>query len=242
MMSIKLKLCYSLAVSLLTLFLSNSTFALDPVTDAMQAAYGPYRAALFKTNGNSQVEASEAMIQAQRAWNELTIKFTASQPPPYDSDSAFKTSVAEVSKVYAKASEQVAANQLSAAHETLEVARDVLAELRRRNQIVVYSDHMNAFHSEMEHVLIDGAKLLTQPNGVQQLTAQVGVLTYLSKRLGTEAPSVYLNNVEFKDSLSTVENSVAGLRAAMFSQNSETIKEAIKKLKPAYSKMFLKFG
>ena len=32
-------------------------FAADAVTDAMQAAYGPYRVALFKTNSNSQAEA-----------------------------------------------------------------------------------------------------------------------------------------------------------------------------------------
>jgi hypothetical protein len=32
---------------------SMTVLAGDPVTDAMQAAYAPYRVALFKTNGNS---------------------------------------------------------------------------------------------------------------------------------------------------------------------------------------------
>ena len=56
-------------------------------------------------------------------------------------------------KVYAKALAEVGANQLSRAHEMLEEARDIMADLRRRNQVITCSDHMNACHAEMEHVL-----------------------------------------------------------------------------------------
>jgi hypothetical protein len=238
----KFKLRYPLALIALGTFAAHPTFAADAVTDLMQAAYGPYRTALFKTNSNSQAEALVALNEAQRSWNQLALKFGSTPPAPYDRDRAFGTSIDEVSKVYAKASEQVAANQLSAAHETLEAARDVLAELRRRNQIVVYSDHMNAFHTEMEHVIIEGPKILSQQSGMQQLTEQVGVLVYLSKKLVTEAPAVYSANAEFKNSLAALEKSVADLRTALFSQNTEAVKEAMKKLKQPYSKMFLKFG
>lgn len=216
--------------------------AADAVTDAMQAAYGPYRVALFKTNSNSQAEAQQAMTQAQQSWGKLASQFGTKPPVPYDRDAAFATSLAEVSKVYAKATEQVAANQLIAAHETLEAARDIMAELRHRNQVVVYSDHMNAYHQEMEHVLIDGAKTLAQPNGMQQLTAQVGVLTYLSKKLGTEAPANYSSNPEFVELLKAVDKSVADLQAALFAQNAVAVKEAMGKVKGPYSKLFLKFG
>lgn len=218
------------------------TLAADAVTDAMQAAYGPYRVALFKTNSNSQAEAQQAMTQAQQTWGQLVNKFGSKPPAPYDRDAAFATSLAEVSKVYAKANEQVAANQLTTAHETLEAARDIMAQLRQRNQVIVYSDHMNAYHSEMEHVLIDGAKTLAQPNGMQLLTAQVGVLTYLSKKLGTEAPANYSSNPEFVDLLKAVDKSVADLQAALFAQNAVAVKEAMGKVKAPYSKLFLKFG
>jgi hypothetical protein len=241
-MAIRLKLRNQMALLAFSALAAHSTFAADTVTDAIQSAYVPYRIALFKTNSNSHAEAREAMIQAQQAWGQFVVKFGSSPPAPYDRDSAFGTSVADVSKVYAKASEQVAANQLGAAHETLESARDILAELRRRNQIVVYSDHMNAFHSEMEHMLTEGPKILSQQSGMQQLTASVGVLTYLGKKLGTEAPAIYSSNAEFKDSLGAVEKSVADLRAALFAQNAEAVKDAMKKLKMPYGKMFLKFG
>jgi hypothetical protein len=116
-----------MAILIVSAFAINATFAADPLTDAMQAAYRPYREALFNTNSNSQVEARDAIIQAKKAWSELTIRFAIAPPLPYDRDRSFGTSVAAVSKVYAKALEQVASNQLSAARETLEAARDVLA-------------------------------------------------------------------------------------------------------------------
>lgn len=241
-MTIRSQLCAQAAFLVLGGCAALPTLAADAVTDAMQAAYGPYRVALFKTNSNSQAEAQLAMTQAQQTWGQLVNKFGSKPPAPYDRDAAFATSLAEVSKVYAKANEQVAANQLSAAHDTLEAARDIMAQLRQRNQVIVYSDHMNAYHSEIEHVLIDGAKTLAQPNGLQLLTAQVGVLTYLSKKLGTEAPASYSSNPEFVELLKAVDKSVADLQAALFAQNAVAVKEAMGKVKGPYSKLFLKFG
>jgi hypothetical protein len=236
------KLHKQIAVLAISVCATLPTFAADAVTDAMQAAYGPYRVALFKTNSNSQAEAQLAMTQVQQAWGKLATQFGNKPPAPYDRDTAFATSLADVSRVYAKASEQVNANQLPAAHETLEAARDIMAQLRRRNQVIVYSDHMNAYHSEMEHVLINGSKILTQPTGLQQMTASVGVLTYLSKKLRMDAPANYSNDAEFKDLLQAVDKSVADLQTALFAQNEVAVKDAISKMKTPYSKMFLKFG
>lgn len=233
---------HRIAIIAISICAGFPVYAADAVTDAMQAAYGPYRVALFKTNSNSQTEAQQAMTQAQQSWGKLAAQFGSKPPAPYDRDTAFGASVADVSKVYTKATEQVTANQLTAAHETLEAARDIMAQMRRRNQVVVYSDHMNAYHSEMEHVLIDGAKTLALPNGMQQLTAQVGALAYLSKKLNTEAPGNYLSNPEFVELLKAVDKSVADLQSALFAQNASAVKGAMEKIKGPYSKLFLKFG
>ncbi|MDO8447899.1 MAG: hypothetical protein Q7T10_03735 [Rhodoferax sp.] len=241
-MTIRSRLRARAALLVLSTCAALPTLAADAVTDAMQEAYGPYRVALFKTNSNSQTEAQQAMTQAQQSWGKLAAQFGAKPPAPYDRDGAFGTSLAEVSRVYTKATEQVAANQLTAAHETLEAARDIMAQMRHRNQVIVYSDHMNAYHSEMEHVLIDGAKTLAQPNGMQQLTAQAGVLTYLSKKLSSEAPASYTGNAEFTGLVQAVDRSVADLQAALFAQNAVAVKEAMGKIKGPYSKLFLKFG
>ena len=221
---------------------SNVAHAGDAVTDAMQAAYAPYRVVLFKTNSNAQDDARKAIAQAQQKWGQIATQFGTQPPAPYDRDSSFKTSLDKVSEVYAKAAGQIDKNELTEAHETLEHAREVIAEIRHRNQIIVYSDHMNAYHAQMEKVLIDGPKTLAEPNGLMQLTTQFGALEYLSARLKSEAPADYLTNEEFAALYKNVEQSVADLKAALFTQDVAQVKAAMSKLKVPYSKLFIKFG
>jgi len=230
------------ALILSLLLAAGLASAADPVTEAMQKAYAPYRVALYKTNGKSQEECQQAIAQAQEHWNQITAQFGASRPAPYDRDPAFAGSLAEVNKVYAKAAEEIGKNQLKEAHETLEHAREVMSEMRRRNQVIVFSDHMNAYHAQMERVVIDGAKTLAEPNGMLQLTAQAGALEYLAARLKSEAPAEYASNEEFSALSKAIDKSVADLKAALFSQDAAKVNEAIGKIKGPYSKMFSKFG
>ena len=53
----------TLCAAVLCLGLLGSAWAADPLTDAVQAAYPPYRAALFLTNGKDQAEAANAVAQ-----------------------------------------------------------------------------------------------------------------------------------------------------------------------------------
>jgi hypothetical protein len=231
------------AISLVTLLGAGAPAqAADPVTEAIQAANGPYRMALYKTNGPSQAEAQQALTQAQQAWDKLGTQFGAKPAAPYDRDPAFAASVAAVSKVYNKALAEVNANDNKAAHNTLEEAREIMADMRHRNNVVVFSDHMNAYHSQMEVIMIDGNATLAQPKGLLHMTAQTGALSFLAKRLTTQAPESLTKNAEFTALVEAVNKSVAGLEAACLNQDMAAVKEAISKLKGPYSKLFSKFG
>ena len=148
----------------------------------------------------------------------------------------------KVGQVYERAASQVAAGQLPEAHETLEEVRDLLADLRRRNGVIVYSDHMNAYHAEMEHVLEGGAKLLGESRGLLELIARAGVLDYLAARLRSEAPPALAADPEFAPAVLAVEASVKALRQALMAQDAAAAREALGKLKGPYSRLFLRFG
>lgn len=224
------------------LFAAGIASAADPVTDAMQKTYVSYRVALFKTNNSAQADSRQAVLQAQQGWSQIISQFAEKPPVPYDRDPQFAASLAEVSKVYAKASTEIDRNELTVAHETLEHAREVMADMRRRNQVIVFSDHMNAYHAQMETVLVDGEKTLAAPDGMLQLTMQAGALEFLAARLKSEAPAEYLTNDEFNTLYQAVNKSVADLRIALFAKDPVRVKEAIGKIKGPYSKMFIKFG
>ena len=216
--------------------------AADAVTDAIQSAYVPYRAALFRTNSKAQLESEQAIAQAQQAWKSISERFAAKPPPPYDRDPQFADSLARVAAVYERSAQQIRDKQLPQAHETLEQARDLVAELRRRNDVVVFSDHMNAYHAEMEHLLEPASAALAAPHDWMALMGRVGVLDYLARRLRSEAPAALLRDADFTPLLAAVEASVASLRAAALSQDAAAVRAAIGKLKGPYSRMFLKYG
>ncbi|MDD2810714.1 hypothetical protein [Rhodoferax sp.] len=225
----------------ISLALGAAAYAADPVTDLMQAANAPYRMALYKTNGKSQNEAQQALTQAQQTWNKLA-EFGAKPAAPYDRDAAFAASVKEVSVVYDQALKEVAAGQLSQAHTTLERVREVMADMRLRNNVVVFSDHMNAYHSQMEVIMIHGQDTLAQPKGMWLLTAQTGALSYLAQQLELQAPADLKANAEFTGLLKAVNQSVSQLEAALLNQDVDAVKAAAGKLKGPYSKLFAKFG
>jgi hypothetical protein len=216
--------------------------AADAVTDALQSAYVPYRAALFRTNSKAQLESEQAIAQAQLTWKSISERFGAKPPVPYDRDPQFAHSLAQVAAVYERCAQQIRDRQLPQAHETLEQARELMAELRRRNDVIVYSDHMNAYHAEMEHVLDRAGQGLGAPQDSMVLMGRVGTLDYLARRLRSEAPAALLRDAEFTPLLAAVEASVAAFRAAVLSQDAAATRAAIGKLKGPYSRMFLKYG
>lgn len=216
--------------------------AADPITSAMQAAYAPYRAALFRTNSKAQAESEAAMAQAMRAWAAIARQHAAAPAVPYAGDPLFAASLAEVNQVLAKADEQVRAGKLPEAHETLERVRDVLSAVRLRNGVVVFSDHMNDYHEVMEQVLIEGPKLLAGPQGPMRLMGLSGALAHLATRLDTQAPAELRAQPEFAAGQKAVAQSVAALQAALLAQDNAAVQAALAGLKKPYSQLFLKFG
>ena len=230
--------------TLLVALMINATAAkaADAFTDAVQAAYPPYRMALFKTNSKSQEDSRAAVRQARDGWSQLMARFASQAPAPYDRDAQLAATLKEVDQAYAKAAAEIEENKLAQAHDTLEQVRDLLSDLRRRNNVIVFSDHMNAYHSEMEVMISEGAKRLVEPQGMMVLMARAGVLDYLAKRLTSEAAPAQQANAEFSELAAAVAKSVGTLREALLAGNAERVKQAIDGLKKPYSRLFARFG
>ena len=217
-------------------------WAADAFTDAVQAAYVPYRAALFRTNSKAQAESEQAVAAARAQFRAIGQRYAAAPPVPYDRDPEFAATLKKVDEVLAKAEAEVRDQQLAKAHETLEEVRDLLGELRRRSGVIVYSDHMNAYHEVMEHMLEDAPKLIGQSGGMLTLAGQVGALDYLARRLKSEAPAALARDAEFGPLVEAVLVSVKNLREAVVQQDAAAVRDALGKVKSPYSGLFLKFG
>jgi hypothetical protein len=71
---------------------------------------------------------------------------------------------------------------------------------------------------------------------------ELAVLEYLAEEMKANAPVEYLKNEGFIQLMNGVMGSVKNLRQAVNEKKPDNILKAIKKLKPAYAKVFVKFG
>ncbi len=100
---------------------------------------------------------------------------------------------------------------------------------------------MNAYHARMEHVL--GAKFdLATPAGRNSVGNEIAVLGYLAADLGREPPPEVAGSAEFRALFGAVEASLEAVRTSLAKGDPEAIRAALRNLKPAYSRLFLKFG
>lgn len=203
---------------------------------AMRSVYADYRAALFQTNANNQAESAAALAKFTSGWSTI-----AGKPVPahYADDAQYAAMLAKVKEIAAQAAGQIGKNDLAAAHETLEAIRDQIAGLRERNGIVTFSDRMNAYHAKMEDVL--NRKYDQTAEGSAALREDAAVLAYLAADIVNRRPAD-ADPASFQSLIDAMKTSTAALLAAARSNDPTTIANALKTLKPAYSRLFLKFG
>jgi hypothetical protein len=232
----------SIATTLMTALLAGSAFA-GPVSDfenRLRAAYADYRTALFMTNMGKAPESVRALAALAEKWTSIAAEFGSAPPPQYSDDAEWPKTLQSVSTLVTKANTAVAAGRLPEAHEVLEGVRAAIGDLHLRNGLYTFPDRMNAYHAKMEEVLLgsQNGKALSQ----DELTAAAAVLVYLAADALKHPPAEALVAKEFAPLAQSLTDSAARLQAAALAGDPAAINAALGNLKPAYSKLFLKFG
>ena len=205
----------------------------------LNSVYAHYRAALLQTNMKNK-DATEAAIAAfEKGWSEIAAR-KASAPPQYADDPKWGETLDQVGKVLATAKSEAAGGDLTKSHNTLEAIRDLIGDLRLRNGIISFSDRINAYHEQMEHVVL--GNYAADVEGLAKLREDVAVLVFLAKDVERFKPAILAGDDGFKQALAGVLSSVSALQAAARSGETAKLVELRKALKPAYSKLFAKYG
>lgn len=233
-----------LPVAVCALMFWIGTAVAGPVADfekALRDVYGDYRTALFLTNAGKHPESVKSITAFKVKWAGLEKSWGISPPPQYADDPKWKQSLDEVSATVAKAASEIESGALPAAHITLEAVREAIAGLHERNGIVSFSDRMNAYHRTMEHVL--GRDISTlDAAAIDDIQEQAAILQYLANDAISHPPAEAAGSPEFEGLARAVSASADAVVAAARTGDSEKLKAGLGKLKPAYAKLFLKFG
>lgn len=207
----------------------------------LRAAYGTYRSALFLSNQGKGPETAAALERFSTEWAAITQNWSADPPPQYADDPVLGATFETVTELAAKASEEVEANQLPEAHETLEGVRDAIGDLHVRNGIVGFSDRMNAYHAQMERVLTTDYVNLGEEGG-RELIADASLLSYLAAQI-VKHPAPEAETAEgYQKLVDGFAVSVAFFYDAAISGDVARAMVARTKLKPSYAMLFAKFG
>ncbi len=226
-------------LSLMAFLLPAGAGPFRAAEDEMRAAYADYRAALFRTN-QSDAAGSRATIDAFRAkWTVLVAAWSRQAPPQYSDDGELGSTLRDVSATAEEAAKLTEAGRLADAHEVLERIRDQLSALRARNGVRSFSDPVNAYHEQMEKVLL-GAYDDFSAQGLAALRDDIAVLEYLAAELGKPGPWNRPAGVDA--ALPPLRASIAAVRAALSGADRDALRAAIKALKPPFARMFLQFG
>jgi hypothetical protein len=228
----------SLAVALLLPMLAHA----GPVQDferQLTDVYAHYRAALMQTNQKNQPATEAAIAQFEKGWAGIVAR-KASPPPQYVGDAKWGETLDKVAAILEKAKTQAAKGDLTQSHETLEAIRYAVAEMRQRNGIVAFSDHMNAYHEQMEIVV--AGKYEPGAEGVARLREDVAVLAFLAAEVDRNKPASLAADEAFTQGLAALKASVAALQAAARKGETAKLDELRKALKPPYSRLFVKYG
>jgi hypothetical protein len=209
----------------------------------VNSAYASYRMALFQTNKKNQTKSLENALNFQQQWQAITEKYGEDPPEVYAADPQWKPTLVNIGDITSMSIREILAEKLSEAHDTLEAIRDQLGALRQRNQVSTFSDHVNNYHAVMESLLhlelkaydIDDKALLI-------IREQLAVLDYLAIKMQENAPPQYMKKDPFKKAMNGVFGSLKNLRQAVDENNPDKVVRAVKELKPAYAKVFVKFG
>jgi hypothetical protein len=214
-----------------------------PVQDSegeLRSVYADYRVALFQSSAGNTDATNKALLSLNEKWAELTKQWTSAPPPQYADDARLADTLTLVDKVIDQAADEAGRGDLAKAHTTLEAVRSEISDLHGRNGLIGFSDRMNAYHAEMEKVLDANA----EGEGADPMPAlrdAAAVLGYLADEIAAH-PAPEAADPAYAPLVDGLLKSVQALQAAAQSGDVASVKAAIAGLKPAYSKLFVKFG
>ena len=209
----------------------------------VDTAYGAYRKALFQTNKMDAEKSAKANSSFQSQWKQILKSYRTSPPEAFSSDPKWAETLVNIEKIAGKSSQLIEKGQLAEAHEHLEGIRDELSELRKRNSVIVFSDHINNYHEVMEGLLLGGyTPDKIDDSAMDSIRGQLSVLLYLAEAIKDNSPAKYSDIEQFQQLRKGLFSSLETLDKALTSKNPEAISKSIKMLKPPYAKLFVNFG
>ncbi len=211
---------------------------------AVADAYGHYRAAAaYLRTGNAALAAIE-LEEAGEKWRALETRFIAGPPDAFADDPAWASTLTRIGTGLEQALAATDAGDFKAAGEALVPTRGELGDLRARNNIIVFSDRVDAFTAAMDrlwrfrHEPPDFSAAAAR----RELRSGTAVLEYLLRQCREAAPAGLRSDPDFKRFLDSGVEGVERLWRAIETKDQELLINTLRELRSFERLLYLRFG
>ena len=235
-----------LVATLLTAGISGPAGA-SPLSDFLAqstAAYGHYRGAVnYLRTGNIDLAALE-LESAGEKWAALAARFAAAPPDAFADDPAWRDVLDGVGDRLKGGLDEIDANRADQAAETLAPIRAMLGDLRRRNNVRVFSDRVDELSAAMDRLwrFRKAPPDFNVPETRRSLRAETAVLGYLLDRCRAEAPQDIAGTPEFERLVDGALEAIERMWRAIDTADTAFLINTLRELKSFETILYLRFG
>lgn len=207
-----------------------------------------YIAALALSSQGKTVETRKALADLTRSWRSFSERYRAGNPADAEWAKDFDAVGQRIEEAVAIAA---AERKVTDAHEALEEVRVVMAQLRERNGLEYFIDHLTAFHAPMEDIVLvakDKSAAQLNDGDVAHIRALLPEAEARWRRVAAAplAASTYeLDSAAYarvRGLMQLEQQSLAELSAALDSGDRARIAKAAVGIKPNFAALFMAFA
>ena len=211
---------------------------------AVADAYRHFRgAAFYLRTGNAMVASFELEDMAKK-WRALESRFRDAPPDAFADDPAWRRTLGEIGARANKALAAAEDGDTKAAATVLLPVRRILARLRARNGVRVFSDCINKANRVGDAIWAFRANPpdFDDRARVDQLRDLSAVVSYVFKRCGEEAPVEIRDDEAFRRPIRGAQEEMARVRLAIRTLDARLLSVALGQFRSFDRILFLKFG
>ncbi len=219
----------------------------DETADFLAAsaeAYKPYRGALaYLRTGNTGL-AALALDDAAERWDRLCERYRERPPAAFAADPAWQDSLDDITRRMEAARARAAADDAKGAAELLKPIRASLGSLRRRNGIVTFSDHVDAFSAAMRALWVyrHDPPDMSDDETIARLRQLARALKRAWETLDDEVPAAIANDPQLRRLLEGSAAGIETLERAIESRNQRFLVNTLRELRSFEQMIWLNFG
>lgn len=217
-----------------------------PFIAAVSAAWPQFKMAWFYSRNGNAMLAGDELDGFTAAWRRIEARFADHPPGPFARDKAWKASLSAVSGALGRAARLLAAEDTKGARDTLAKVRGELGALRRRNGVILFSDHVDAYGAIVDRLVALRTRTRAQATlSDGDIAAYRGLAAELRaavENLQRRASAALRANPGFAGSIEGNFASIAKLERGIRSRFPKAIYGSVASVRADYILLFTRYG